>query len=96
MRNCKFLVFLLSIVTSGSHLFGSGSLNYVFNFSLWFLLFFFGLRIHEGRVPYCNWICGDGIRWLLRQAHLHSHQQHNRRFWLGSRGWSLVRETCLW
>ena len=39
-------------------------------------------RIHEGRVPYRDWIRCDGIRRLIREADLHPYQQHHRRIWL--------------
>ena len=37
-------------------------------------------RVHQGGVPYGHRVRGYGVRWLLRQAHLHPHQQHHR--WL--------------
>ncbi|KAF3962365.1 hypothetical protein CMV_013117 [Castanea mollissima] len=37
-------------------------------------------RVHQGGFPYGHRVCGYGVRWLLRQAHLHPHQQHHR--WL--------------
>ena len=40
-------------------------------------------RIHESGVPYSDRIRGDGIRRLLREADLHSDQQHHRRLRLG-------------
>ena len=43
----------------------------------------FCCRIHESGVPYSDRIRGDGIRRLLREADLHSDQQHHRRLRLG-------------
>ncbi|CAN6547126.1 unnamed protein product [Malus baccata var. baccata] len=36
----------------------------------------------KGRAPDSDWVRGDGIRWLLREADLHPHQQHHRRICL--------------
>ena len=44
---------------------------------------FFG-RVFEGGCAYGDRFRGDGIRRVLRQAHLHPHQQHHRRIWLDS------------
>ncbi|KAI5327708.1 hypothetical protein L3X38_027104 [Prunus dulcis] len=34
-------------------------------------------RVHEGRAPYSDRVRSDGIRWVLREADLHPHQQHH-------------------
>lgn len=47
-------------------------------------LTFWWCRIHEGGVPYGDWFRGDGIRRLLREADLHSDQQHHRWVFLGN------------
>ncbi|XP_049934482.1 uncharacterized protein LOC116255499 isoform X4 [Nymphaea colorata] len=41
-------------------------------------------RVHESRVQDRDWVCSDGIRGILRQADIHSHQQHHRRIGLGT------------
>ncbi|XP_049934480.1 uncharacterized protein LOC116255499 isoform X2 [Nymphaea colorata] len=43
-------------------------------------------RVHESRVQDRDWVCSDGIRGILRQADIHSHQQHHRRIGLESYG----------
>ena len=40
-------------------------------------------RVHESCSSYGDRVRSDGIRWLLCEAHLYSHQQHHRRRHLG-------------
>ncbi|KAG5407037.1 hypothetical protein IGI04_013156 [Brassica rapa subsp. trilocularis] len=35
--------------------------------------------VHESGGPYSDRVCSNGIRGVLCEAHLHSHQQHHRR-----------------
>ena len=47
-----------------------------------YVCFFLVVRIHESGGPYSYWVCSDGIRGILCEAHLYSYQQHHRRCYL--------------
>lgn len=47
------------------------------------MVLIFVCRVHESCSSYGDRVCSDGIRWLLCEAHLYSHQQHHRRRHLG-------------
>nr|VDD40317.1 unnamed protein product [Brassica oleracea] len=49
--------------------------------SVWFGLVWF-CRIHESGGPYSDRFCSNGVRGILCEAHLYSHQQHHRRCYL--------------
>lgn len=70
-------------ISFGSVVFWSGFEISVLGLSVNVLFVDCGCRIHKGGVSYGDRIRGDGIRWLFREADIHSHQQHHRWLCLG-------------
>ena len=75
----KVLFFLISSQTQLGIFLG-------FFFIIFFIFYFFWdlllnivwwCRIYKRCLPYCYWVRGYGICWILRQTYLYSHQQYH-------------------